>query len=213
MAINFCSIGDLDVATSVSDNYKLLIDDGTDDAKTITANNLKTYTLGNIQNNLALKADKAELHKHNNQNILDNLTTDNNGNLLYSDKTLATSGDINEINTSLTNSLSYTYGEVATGNIYIDGKKIYKKSLYLHVLDNSDSHVSISDLNFENIVSINTVGSTADGNITIPIPYLYSQDDGVLQSASVWRVYNDLYARIKNIAEMHVLVTIEYTKL
>lgn len=158
MLDNYVTIDQLKPISALNDQCRIIIDDSTGgDTKVTTVNTLKTYTISDIEKNVALKADKTELHTHNNKDLLDKLSTDANGNLSYNSQILANTSAVNEINTNL------IYKIYPIGSIYMSVNNVSPASFLGGAWQaiNSGYMLKSVSANAGNYSGSNTSGSTA----------------------------------------------------
>lgn len=166
MLDNYVTMDQLKSISSINDQCRILIDDSTGgDAKVATANTLKTYIINDIEDAVALKANKTELHTHNNKELLDKLSTDTNGNLLYNSQTLVNYNAVNDINMSLTTKSGAFLYETAISvqqAVLKQNGKVVSGHIY--------GILNISTINtWVDVASIHYVDITTAGNGSYPI--------------------------------------------
>ena len=104
---------------------------------------------------------------------------------------------------------SYSTEEVFTGSYWIDGKKIYRKTINCGTLPNSTTkNVSFTISNLDKGVKLYGFANSSSGTC-IPLPYYNTDGNGV----QIWFDSNKIFIRdTANWSPYTGYVTLEYTK-
>jgi hypothetical protein len=107
---------------------------------------------------------------------------------------------------------SYSFEEQWTGNYWIDGKKIYKKTIYIESLpDNTNLYVYHNIINIKNVVKANGFWFDGDGVWAyFPIPYVNPQNHSSDVSIVIYSDKID-FITARNRIISYAYITLEYT--
>lgn len=116
---------------------------------------------------------------------------------------------LNDINERMNQKNSnYSSEEIDTGNVWIDGKKIYRKTFHVTNAIKGENKIDISNLNYDTIISINGMEKNSSNQW---IPLSFYNGASTYNYMFVWNKDKNIYYQVAW-AATDVYITLEYTK-